>query len=150
MRRQEKTETNLENLFPRLVVFCLLLSSLSFTPTKRYGRERDYFKTISFCWSCKGERGEEKENKTPIKEKNEIKIYFYFLGLFFYWLFSFSFLSFLISSLYQIPILLFSKEKEVENKRNEEFGGWRKKDERERKTMLKIKTNRKINGRTFL
>merc|ERR1711957_689157 len=31
-----KTETNLENLFPRLVVFCLLLSSLSFTPTKRY------------------------------------------------------------------------------------------------------------------
>jgi len=23
-------------LFPRLVVFCLLLSSLSFTPTKRY------------------------------------------------------------------------------------------------------------------
>ena len=25
--RQEKTETNLENLFPRLVVFCLLLSS---------------------------------------------------------------------------------------------------------------------------
>jgi len=42
------------------------------------------------------------------------------------------------------------KEKEVENKRNEEFGGWRKKDERERKTMLKIKTNRKINGRTFL
>ena len=29
-RRQEKTETNLENLFPRLVVFCLLLSSAAF------------------------------------------------------------------------------------------------------------------------
>ena len=26
---RQKTETNLENLFPRLVVFCLLLSSLS-------------------------------------------------------------------------------------------------------------------------
>ena len=35
-KRKKKTETNLENLFPRLVVFCLLLSSLSFTPTKRY------------------------------------------------------------------------------------------------------------------
>jgi hypothetical protein len=38
---REETETEaqpfaLENLFPRLVVFCLLLSSLSFTPTKRY------------------------------------------------------------------------------------------------------------------
>ena len=32
-RRQKPTQ---ENLFPRLVVFCLLLSSLSFTPTKRY------------------------------------------------------------------------------------------------------------------
>ena len=34
--KYQPRQAYLENLFPRLVVFCLLLSSLSFTPTKRY------------------------------------------------------------------------------------------------------------------
>jgi hypothetical protein len=45
---RERTERQkpIVSLFPRLVVFCLLLSSLSFTPTKRYDSKHEDTRTI--------------------------------------------------------------------------------------------------------